>query len=426
MVKSKLKTTCNICGDKAVGRNFGSITCESCKVFFRRHSLNYKNYICLFDNKCDINQNTRSFCRKCRLTKCFSLGMKIEFIQNEEQKKSRRLLIERNRRLKNKKLITNSSDESNCSVVSEDESTGSSGCDSDDSFSKIFDCNQKVMNQLSTYNAFVNISQKIHSIKCDKPLDLGHKLLLGHRIDIISPLNPINTYGELNDIECKRLDDLHRASQVFRYPATQPIIKVNNICEYYKLWGNRLELDTQDIIKYTKNMTIFSDICLNDKISLIKYGSMEIIVTRGNSLYDYKNEIWNQIIDDNCNSFLIPLDLLKREKRNLHGVYKQYFKKFLPEWGFDQMLLDLMTAIVLFSPKRPHLIHKDTIIFQQKLYIYLMERYLMATYGNQWITKMANFMNTLTDLKIVSQIEIQNGIEEYLTYFGPLFREIIG
>ena len=33
---------CAVCGDKALGFNFGAMTCESCKAFFRRNALGKK------------------------------------------------------------------------------------------------------------------------------------------------------------------------------------------------------------------------------------------------------------------------------------------------------------------------------------------------------------------------------------------------
>lgn len=38
---------CRICGDKAFSKNYGVLTCSSCKVFFRRHSLHLQ--VCRFD-----------------------------------------------------------------------------------------------------------------------------------------------------------------------------------------------------------------------------------------------------------------------------------------------------------------------------------------------------------------------------------------
>ena len=69
-----------VCGDKANGFNFGAITCESCKAFFRRNALKTKEVVCAFENDCKIDPFTRKFCTSCRLRKCFSIDMKKEWI----------------------------------------------------------------------------------------------------------------------------------------------------------------------------------------------------------------------------------------------------------------------------------------------------------------------------------------------------------
>lgn len=88
---------CQVCGDKALGYNFNAITCESCKAFFRRNALNKKEFTCPFNQNCDITVVTRRFCQKCRLTKCFSIGMKKEYIMSEADKAAKRQKIELNR-----------------------------------------------------------------------------------------------------------------------------------------------------------------------------------------------------------------------------------------------------------------------------------------------------------------------------------------
>uniref|UniRef100_A0A1I8ABB0 Nuclear receptor domain-containing protein n=2 Tax=Steinernema glaseri TaxID=37863 RepID=A0A1I8ABB0_9BILA len=70
---------CKVCGDRAVGYNFGVISCESCKAFFRRNASRKNEIKCPFTNKCEINQVSRRFCQSCRLKKCLDSGMNKEY-----------------------------------------------------------------------------------------------------------------------------------------------------------------------------------------------------------------------------------------------------------------------------------------------------------------------------------------------------------
>ncbi|XP_012287620.1 uncharacterized protein LOC105703662 [Orussus abietinus] len=88
---------CGVCGDKALGYNFNAVSCESCKAFFRRNALKNKDFRCPFTENCEITVITRRFCQKCRLDKCFNIGMRKEYIMSEEEKVLKRQKIELNR-----------------------------------------------------------------------------------------------------------------------------------------------------------------------------------------------------------------------------------------------------------------------------------------------------------------------------------------
>lgn len=88
---------CMVCSDKALGYNFNAVTCESCKAFFRRNALSSKEFVCPFNENCEITVITRRFCQKCRLEKCFSIGMRKEYIMSEEDKILKKMKIEQNR-----------------------------------------------------------------------------------------------------------------------------------------------------------------------------------------------------------------------------------------------------------------------------------------------------------------------------------------
>lgn len=88
---------CGVCGDRALGYNFNAVSCESCKAFFRRNALKNKDFKCPFTQNCSVTTITRRFCQKCRLDKCFNIGMRKEYIMSEEDKVLKRKKIEKNR-----------------------------------------------------------------------------------------------------------------------------------------------------------------------------------------------------------------------------------------------------------------------------------------------------------------------------------------
>ncbi|CAG2180235.1 unnamed protein product, partial [Oppiella nova] len=69
---------CEVCGNKALGKNFGALSCEPCKAFFRRNALK-ETLKCHFNGNCKIDIITRKFCSKCRLDKCLAIGMRKVF-----------------------------------------------------------------------------------------------------------------------------------------------------------------------------------------------------------------------------------------------------------------------------------------------------------------------------------------------------------
>ncbi|CAF2132026.1 unnamed protein product [Rotaria magnacalcarata] len=92
---------CYVCGAKANGYNFDQITCESCKAFFRRNALkSMEKFRCRNNDSCVVTPVTRKRCKRCRLTKCFKVGMRKEWILTDEEKTLKRQKIVRNRMIK--------------------------------------------------------------------------------------------------------------------------------------------------------------------------------------------------------------------------------------------------------------------------------------------------------------------------------------
>ncbi|CAF1298495.1 unnamed protein product [Adineta ricciae] len=90
---------CRVCGfDRNTGRNFGVITCSTCKAFFRRNGRTGSSLPpCRFGGHCAVNERTRRQCPTCRLAKCFAVGMQKDLIRTDEERAARLQLVKANR-----------------------------------------------------------------------------------------------------------------------------------------------------------------------------------------------------------------------------------------------------------------------------------------------------------------------------------------
>jgi hypothetical protein len=101
---------CRVCGfEKNTGRNFGVITCSTCKAFFRRNGRTGSALPpCRFGGQCPVNERTRRQCPTCRLAKCFAVGMQKDLIRTDEERAARLQLVKANRIQRQEKLISSS------------------------------------------------------------------------------------------------------------------------------------------------------------------------------------------------------------------------------------------------------------------------------------------------------------------------------
>lgn len=119
--KPKGDLICLVCGDHALGKNFSVISCESCKAFFRRHADLMDKLICTRGGQCAVDAWNRNNCKKCRIFKCFSVGMDTTKIESDAQKTKRKeRLADRKRRAEVKEEFPDASiDEVINSVVAQ-------------------------------------------------------------------------------------------------------------------------------------------------------------------------------------------------------------------------------------------------------------------------------------------------------------------
>ncbi|XP_054169203.1 nuclear hormone receptor HR96-like [Oppia nitens] len=482
MPSKKFTKICSVCGEKAIGYNFCAISCESCKAFFRRNATKLDEYNCPFDEKCKISVVTRKFCRKCRLKKCYDVGMKQEWILNEEEKELRKNKIEENRRWrqmghKNGKNKTDRND--SISYISTDdtqtmsisqpspadtinsdttESTLPANDIPDDIISddEIITNIMEIENFLTTDNTvrdnentnnFNNdmifmtnssiISKSLSSTTTaitltnntnfDEISENTYQKLVELELTVLPIPPPISESNGFNEVECNRLMELFEATVGTHRPRPTNKVMAHTMQEVANFFLLKFEVFIERFVKMTKCLSAFQSLCSNDQLAIVKFSCLEALFLRTALYFDYNSEHWTFIMDSN-NALEFKLDLLKDSP--LDGIYVT-FKKFLQnlrsEWDFDPFVIDLLTVIVLFNPDRPNIIHKEIVKLQQQLYMYLLQRYLRLKYVSECEskTKFVKIMNSLEYLRHLNDIHRRNQNAKNTNHLGPLLREIL-
>ncbi|CAG2100620.1 unnamed protein product, partial [Medioppia subpectinata] len=221
-------------------RNFGAITCEPCKGFFRKNALKNKPKCCPSNGKCIINTLTRKMCNKCRLNKCFAVGMKKELILNTEEKE-RRKQIKIERQMKLKQNYNN------------------------------FESNPEITSTIAENNAEIGL-------KCNHK-NQSYKQNSSQELTIIPISSGLTDYNGLKQLEINRISELMRASVVFNYPLninglTYKMDDLEEVMKYFSLMNETM---ITNIIGFTKCLSGFDNICADDRLALIKYNTRDLI-----------------------------------------------------------------------------------------------------------------------------------------------------
>lgn len=126
------------------------------------------------------------------------------------------------------------------------------------------------------------------------------------------------------------------------------------------------------LIKMSKKISAFKNLCQEDQLALLKGGCTEMMMLRSAINYDPEKKIW-KIPHSQDKMANIKVEVLKEAKGNLYDEHSKFVRTFDSRWRDENIIL-ILIAIALFSPKRPRVIHKDVIKLEQvslTLYIHL-------------------------------------------------------
>lgn len=284
LCNQKKDKTCLVCGDKALGYNFNAVSCESCKAFFRRNA--HKTIRGRCEGKCDINVESRSFCKRCRLAKCFTVGMRKDMILDDNQKK-----------LRKQKILINKLRRHGTLPLPPEDTYAVSETDIQNTYSaKIASQSQESLRE-----QFPHLSEsEIQTLCCIGKPDSDNKNRkcdLNAKIFKYQPWQDIEESVEevlsgMGETEKNILLEMNKAHDNSSFLSSTQT-KLKNLPKNPTEVFNIADGFVRRIIKVAKQLSYFRSIDKDDQIALLKGSVVEIMMLRSAVNFDIKTETWN-------------------------------------------------------------------------------------------------------------------------------------
>ncbi|XP_075986518.1 nuclear hormone receptor HR96 [Anticarsia gemmatalis] len=198
---------------------------------------------------------------------------------------------------------------------------------------------------------------------------------------------------ELNEVERAKLNELIVANKALNAPIDDDVTQlVGDTANTAGLKEGQNKHDPRLIkivnltavairrfIKMAKKINAFKNMCEEDQVALLKGGCIEMMVLRSTMTYDGQRNQWKI---PHCQEQFgsIRTDVLKLAKGNIYRTHESFIRSFEPRWRTDEHVILVMSAILLFTPGRPNVVHRDVIKLEQNSYYYLLRRYLESVY----------------------------------------------
>lgn len=113
----------------------------------------------------------------------------------------------------------------------------------------------------------------------------------------------------------------------------------------------------------SKRISGFKKMCQEDQIALLKGGCTEMMILRSVMQYDSDRAFWKI---PSASTTELRADILKLcPKGNVYEEHEKFIKTFDLKLRTDERVILILCAIILFSPDRASIIHRDVIQMEQ-------------------------------------------------------------
>ncbi|XP_045189885.1 nuclear hormone receptor HR96-like isoform X5 [Mercenaria mercenaria] len=365
--KNKEDKYCGVCGDRALGYNFDAISCESCKAFFRRNAPKGLDYFkCPYEEKCKMDVSNRRFCKRCRLRKCFEIGMRKEYILTEEEKMRKKQRIDDNR------------------------------------YGRMRDLEKK-MSQSGVVTS--SSTQKLRPLEPAEEAVIGeivqaYRASLSIPIESKVPRDNANFAALVNiaEVSVRRVVDMAKKLKAFKALSQTDQIGL--------LKGGSIELlILRSVISFDKENNYFLDPYDKDSLAMSADQLREGIEKPGVDVGGLPGF---------------------SQAGGLFDEHMKFVKSLAIDLKADETVLILLLMLSLFSPDRPCVQDKVYISAEQDKYALLLQRYLESKYPSHVVRSIyPKLLMKLTDIRNLNEEHSQVLLKLNPEGIQPLMKEVM-
>ncbi|CAL8338726.1 unnamed protein product [Lota lota] len=340
-----LNIECRVCGDKASGFHYGVHACEGCKGFFRR-TIRLKLVYDHCNLRCRIHKKSRNKCQYCRFQKCLMVGMSHNAIRFGRMPQAE----------KEKLLAEFSSDLDHVHPEAAD---------------------LRALSRL-LYDSYIK----------HFPLTKAKaRAILSGKTGDSSPFI-IHDMKSLMDGE-----QLINSKQIPGRDHHQGRTEGLELRFFYSCQSRSAEA-VREVTEFAKSIPGFVDLDLNDQVTLLKYGVIEVLIIRMAPLM-------------NKDGTLISYGQIFMTREFLKSLRKPFCQMLEPKFEFsvkfntlelDDSDLALFLAVVILSGDRPGLLNVRPIERLQETVLHSLELHLKVNHPDS-MQLFAKLLQKMTDLR---------------------------
>ncbi|XP_059384892.1 peroxisome proliferator-activated receptor gamma [Carassius carassius] len=345
---SVLNIECRVCGDKASGFHYGVHACEGCKGFFRR-TIRLKLVYDHCDLHCRIHKKSRNKCQYCRFQKCLMVGMSHNAIRFGRMPQAE----------KEKLLAEFSTDVDHMHPESAD--LRALARQLYESYLKYFPLTKAKARAILSGKTSDNTPFVIHDMK---------SLLEGEQM-----------------INCRQMPmQEHRRSDMGVMHEVE--LRFFHSCQ------SRSAEAVSEVTEFAKSIPGFVNLDLNDQVTLLKYGVIEVLIIMMSPLM-------------NKDGTLISYGQIFMTREFLKSLRKPFCEMMEPKFEFsvkfnmlelDDSDMALFLAVIILSGDRPGLLNVKPIEDLQETVLHSLELQLKMNHPDS-LQLFAKVLQKMTDLR---------------------------